>query len=113
MRASEFMPRRLWEDRNVTVNIPITIRIPSGNGDPEVAVDSAPKDPQELDPNPVMVSPLQQDLELKKAAVGKDSPVIRDLTQDETVEQTEPNEPTEVGAPKKSAFAQRRSPARG
>jgi hypothetical protein len=30
-----------------------------------------------------MVSPLQQDLEMKKAANGKSSPIIQDLTQDE------------------------------
>jgi hypothetical protein len=41
------------------------------------------KDPKELDDDPVMVPPLQQDIELKKAEQGKDSPVIKDLTQDE------------------------------
>ena len=42
--------------------------------------DSAPDD---KDPNPVMVPPLQQQLELEKAEQGKDSPVIRKLTQSE------------------------------
>jgi hypothetical protein len=42
------------------------------------------KNPEEKDPNPVMVSPLQQQLELDKAEAGKDSPIIRKLTQDET-----------------------------
>ena len=42
------------------------------------------KDPKELDPNPVMVSPLQQDIELKKAHANKTSPIIKKLTQDET-----------------------------
>lgn len=42
------------------------------------------KDPSDPDPNPVMVPPLQQDLELKKADVGKESPIIKKLTQDET-----------------------------
>jgi hypothetical protein len=47
--------------------------------------DSAPtKDPEEKDLNPVMVSPLQQDIELKKAHAGKTSPIIKKLTQDET-----------------------------
>lgn len=72
--------------REFTINVPITIKI-NGDGDPEVDMkgvdDEEPKDPQELDPNPVMVPPLQQDLELRKAEVGKDSPVIRALTQDE------------------------------
>ncbi len=42
-----------------------------------------PKDAAELDPNPVMVPPLQQHLELDKAEQGKDSPVIQKLTQSE------------------------------
>jgi hypothetical protein len=73
MRAREFV-----------INVPITIKI-NGDGDPEIDMkgQEEPKDPQELDPNPIMVSPLQQDLELKKAEVGKTSPVIKDLTQDE------------------------------
>lgn len=45
--------------------------------------DLPPKDPSELDPDPVMVPPLQQQIEINKAAVGKTSPVIDDLTQDE------------------------------
>ena len=69
--------------REFTINVPITIKI-NGDGDPEVDMPSADAKPEdELDPNPVMVSPLQQELELKKAAVGKSSPVIKDLTQDE------------------------------
>lgn len=72
MRAKEFV-----------INVPITIKI-NGDGDPEVDMKSSDAKPEdELDPNPVMVPPLQQELELKKAAVGKDSPVIQDLTQDE------------------------------
>ena len=52
------------------------------------ALDSKPssndhKDASELDPNPVMVPPLQQHLELDKAEQGKDSPVIQKLTQNE------------------------------
>lgn len=41
------------------------------------------KNPEEKDPNPVMVPPLQQHLELDKAEQGKDSPIIQKLTQDE------------------------------
>jgi len=41
------------------------------------------KDASELDPNPVMVTPLQQELELAKADQGKVSPVIQKLTQSE------------------------------
>jgi hypothetical protein len=46
--------------------------------------DSAAKNPEEKDDNPVMVPPLQQHLELDKAEAGKDSPIINKLTQDET-----------------------------
>ncbi len=70
MRAREFV-----------INVPITIKI-NGDGDPEIDMDQdndSPKDPQELDDNPVMVPPLQQDIELKKAQAGKDSPIIQDL----------------------------------
>ena len=52
---------------------------------------SAAKNPEEKDPNPVMVPPLQQSLELDKAEQGKDSPIIQKLTQDET--EHNPNNP--------------------
>lgn len=78
MRAREFV-----------INVPITIKI-NGDGDPEVDMDNLkkeePKDPSDLDPenpNPVMVPPLQQQIELSKADVGKTSPVIDELTQDD------------------------------
>ena len=90
MRAREFV-----------INIPITIKI-DGDGDPVIndpAVNAGdyanenptavkqnplpPKDPSELNPDPVMVPPLQQQIEINKAAVGKTSPVIDELTQDE------------------------------
>ena len=45
--------------------------------------DSASIDASELDPNPVMVPPLQQHLELEKAEQGKDSPIIQKLTRSE------------------------------
>lgn len=81
MRAREFV-----------INVPITIKI-NGDGDPEIDMDQKssddPRDPQELEDNPIMVPPLQQDIELRKADQGKDSPVIDQLTQDED----EPAEP--------------------
>jgi hypothetical protein len=76
MRAHEF-----------TINIPINIKI-NGDGQPEISVDqnnANDNDPEELDQNPVMVSPLQQEHELKKAALGKESPVIDKLTADEDI----------------------------
>jgi hypothetical protein len=77
MRAKEFV-----------INVPITIKI-NGDGDPEVDMDQDARPENELDPKPIMVPPLQQDLELRKAEVGKTSPIIQKLTQDE-VEAPEP-----------------------
>lgn len=37
----------------------------------------------ELEKNPVMIPPLQQDIELKKAALGKNSDVIDELVNDD------------------------------
>lgn len=59
--------------------------------DGESSSDSTPKNPEEKDDNPVMVSPLQQQLELDKADAGKTSPIIQKLTQDET--EHNPNNP--------------------
>ncbi len=53
--------------------------------------DSQPKNPEEKDDNPVMITPLQQHLELDKAEAGNDSPMIKKLTQDET--EHNPNNP--------------------
>lgn len=80
MRAKEF-----------TINVPITITI-NGDEDPVVnAAGAAPEqDDTELQQNPVMVPPQQQELELKKAAAGKDSPVIDKLTSQETVGEEPP-----------------------
>lgn len=87
--------------REFTINVPITIKI-NGDGDPEIDMDGNDdaKDPQELDLNPMMVPPLQQDIELKKAAAGKSSPVIDDLTQDE-------DEPLPPLQPNRSPFTRR------
>lgn len=70
--------------REFTINVPINIKI-SGDGEPEIDVagQDSLRDPSDLDDNPVFVPPLQQEIELKKAEVGKISPIIKDLTQDE------------------------------
>lgn len=52
--------------------------------DGESSSESPAKNPEEKDDNPVMVPPLQQDMEFKKAEQGKESPIIKKLTQDET-----------------------------
>lgn len=72
--------------REFTINVPITISI-NGDEDPEVSVpgQEQPEDDSDLQQNPVMVSPQQQELEMKKAELGKESPVIDKLTQDHTV----------------------------
>ena len=74
--------------REFTINIPINIKI-NGDGEPEIdmGTDDA-VDPSKPKQDPVMVPPLQQHLELAKAEVGKNSPVIHDLTQDEVDPET-------------------------
>lgn len=76
MRAREFLSES--DGKVVTINIPITITIPSGNGDPVIA--SAPE--KELPPEPVTVFPLQQELELRKHAEGKRSKVLSQILDD-------------------------------
>jgi hypothetical protein len=78
MRAREFLSETDGS-RNVTINIPITITIPSGGGDPVVAAAPAGG---ELPPEPVNVFPLQQELELKKHQSGKTSKVINQIVDD-------------------------------
>jgi len=72
MRAKEF-----------TINIPINIKI-NDDGDPVIDVQQDSGE-SEFDQNPVMVPPLQQHLELHKAELGKESPVIDKLTADDTI----------------------------
>lgn len=78
MRAKEF-----------TINVPINIKI-NGDGDPEI--DVAGKDDSEPDENPIFVSPLQQELELKKADAGKDSAVIDKITAPDDIGEEPPDE---------------------
>jgi hypothetical protein len=66
----------------ITINIPIKIDLNGDKPSVKVAGKSA-DDNNELDQNPVMVSPLQQELELKKAELGKGSPVIDKMLDDE------------------------------
>ena len=75
--------------REFTINVPITIKI-NGDDDPEINTGQDTNEPK-LQSNPVMVSPLQQELELKKAELGKSSPVIDKLTADDDIGQ----EPTQ------------------
>lgn len=77
MRARDFLSETDGS-RNVTINIPITITIPAGGGDPVVAASAG----GELPPEPVNVFPLQQELELKKHQSGKTSKVINQIVDD-------------------------------
>jgi hypothetical protein len=86
MRAKEF-----------TINVPINIRI-NGNGDPEIDVGN---DEEELDQHPVMMSPQQQELELKKSEQGKKSPYINTMLDDDPEVGDDEDEPDEVGAPER------------
>jgi len=72
MRAQEF-----------TINIPINIKI-NGDGEPEISTGQESNEPA-FQSNPVMVPPLQQELELAKAEQGKSSPVIDKMTQDDNI----------------------------
>jgi hypothetical protein len=84
MRAKEF----LTESDGVTISIPIIITIPGdGKGISIVAngqnhTIAAPKG-EELPESPVYVSPLQQELELKKQQGGKSSKVINQILRDD------------------------------
>lgn len=69
----------------ITINIPITIDLDGDKPRVNVAGKDATDDDEELDQNPIMVSPLQQDVELKKAELGKNSPVIDKLLDDDDI----------------------------
>ncbi len=69
----------------ITINIPITIDLDGVKPRVNVAGKDASDDDDELDQNTVMISPQQQELELKKAELGKNSPVIDKMIDDEDV----------------------------
>ena len=72
MRAKEF-----------TINVPITITI-NGDDDPIVSTDQDDSQ-SKLQQDPVMVTPQQQELELAKAELGKESPVIDKIIQSDNI----------------------------
>jgi len=97
------MPGYSSQPQNININLPDSNTKPSGNQtnldklsgresgyndhpkerDVKTVNYDEPKDPQELEPNPIFVPPLQQQIEIQKAQAGKQSPVISDLLQDE------------------------------
>ena len=83
MRARDFLLEN-EEARNITINIPITITIPAGGGMPSFGTNHTIAAPAgtDLPDDPVYVSPLQQELELKKQQGGKTSKVINQIISD-------------------------------
>lgn len=75
MRAKEFINENT---QGMTISIPINITIPAGGGMPQVGTIAAPAG-DEMPDAPVMVPPLQQELELLKQQGGKESEVINQL----------------------------------
>lgn len=80
MRASDF----LKEEKSFTINIPINITIPSGNGDPMVSMQG--NESKQVPEQPVNVFPLQQELELLKHGHGKQSKIINQILTDDGAE---------------------------
>lgn len=97
MRALEFLPQQQAQ-QPVTISIPISITIPQGGGMPIIGTIAAPPG-NDLPPEPVMVPPLQQQIELAKQQGGKSSPIINqilgaadaEVEQDESTEQVREN----------------------
>ena len=79
--------------REFTINVPITIKI-NGDNEPEVEAGQT-SDGTDIQQNPVMVPPLQQELELHKAELGKNTPVIDKLIADQDIGQ-EPEDNNDI-----------------
>ena len=77
MRAHDFLT-----ERSIKVENPINITIPQDGSDPKVSVADKSND-DDSEAQKVMVSPLQQEIEMAKASQGKESPVIDELTDDD------------------------------
>jgi len=75
----------------ITINIPITIDLDGDKPRVNVAGKDAVDD-DEMDPNPVMMNPMQQELELKKAEQGKRSPSIDKMLDDDEEGDLEQND---------------------
>lgn len=81
MRAKEFV-----------INVPINIKI-NGDGEPEIDMpgskaDNAPDDNEQ----PAMMTPQEQELELKKAELGKESEFIDQLLDEPDVDDAKDDE---------------------
>jgi hypothetical protein len=78
MRAKEFVLENL---QGMTISIPINITFPIGGGMPSIGTIAAPAG-DEMPDEPVMVPPLQQELELMKQQGGKLSKIINQIVSD-------------------------------
>lgn len=98
MRAREFMSEANGT-RDVTINIPITVTIPADGSDPTVGTPGKEEPNDGPLVNAVMVSPLQQELELSKQQGGKESAVIDQVLADTGALSAEDDEemPAETG----------------
>ena len=79
MKAREFL-----SERGININIPINISIPADGG--EISVNAGAQDGPKNEAGTEMkynVSPLQQELELKKAELGKTSALLDQITQED------------------------------
>ena len=99
MRAKEFLTES-ENDKTVTINIPITITIPASGGSPTVAAPAG----KDLPDEPVFVSPLQQELELRKQQGGKRSKVINQIVSDNGAEGKDSDESEEKQAEAKRNY---------
>ena len=72
MRAREFIQEN---SQGMTISRPINLTIPAGGGMPTIAAPAG----EDMPDSPVMVPPLQQEIELLKQQGGKESPVINQL----------------------------------
>lgn len=73
----------------ITINIPIQIDL-TDKESPNIKmngnnINSKLKSKDNVEDNPIMLSPLQQDLELRKAKQGKRSPAIDKILDDEDI----------------------------
>lgn len=80
MRAKEFLIENA-SGNPVTINIPISITIPSDGGG-IVTSTNDPVEKGELPEVPIHVFPLQQEFELKKHQAGASNPVINQILHD-------------------------------
>ena len=74
----------------ITINIPIKIDLDGAEPRVNVAGQNAKEVDKEEEPGEIFINPLQQELELKKAEQGKDSPTIDKMLDDS--DQADPEE---------------------